>query len=259
MVLQLAAFSFDTGATTHVGRVRTLNEDRYVVRPDLGVWAVADGMGGHDRGEVASSLIVRLIDSIGPAVSAPDLLARFEDRIIRANAELRRLAESTGADIIGATLAALLTSETYYAVVWSGDSRVYRLRAGSFEQLTRDHTEAQELVDQGVISPEEARTWPRRNVITRAIGVVDEPELAFEHGLIAPGDLFLICSDGLTGHLDDHEIAATLGTAEPTAAGVQGACDKLVATTLDRGATDNVTVIVVACRPADGPPGRHRE
>lgn len=234
-----SASPFDVGATSHPGRVRAVNEDSFLVAPASGIFAVADGMGGHDDGALASSTVVQCLESIGTAVSAADLLARLEDRILRANMTLHEIATERG-KIVGSTVAILLTYEDHFACVWSGDSRVYRIREGSIAQLSRDHTEVRDLVDRGLLTPEEARTWPRRNVITRAIGVRDEPELELEHGTLAVGDVFVICSDGLTGHVDDEEILASARSGQP-----QEVSDALVALTLERGAADNVTVVVV--------------
>jgi protein phosphatase len=253
-VVQPPTKAFRTGAATHVGLVRRGNEDNYLVRPQVGVWAVADGMGGHEAGEVASATVVEALESMGRPVSAPDLLARLEDRILRANTRLREIARSRQGATIGTTVAVLLAYEQFYAVVWSGDSRIYRVRQGGIVQLTRDHTEAQDMVDRGVITREEARTWPRRNVITRAVGVHDDPELELDHGMLEPGDAFVLCSDGLTGHVEDEEILNLIVQEQDA----QAACDALVALTLERGATDNVTVVVVryAAAPAGaGAPG----
>ena len=234
-----AAAAFDVGASTHPGKVRQVNEDRFFVAPSSGIFAVADGMGGHENGALASSTVVQCLESIGNAVSAADLLARLEDRILRANVTLKEIAAERG-KVIGSTVAILLTYEDHFACVWSGDSRIYRVRDGAIAQLSRDHTEVRDLVERGLLTPEEARTWPRRNVITRAIGVRDEPELELEHGTLAVGDVFLICSDGLTGHVEDEEILASARSGQP-----QEVSDALVALTLERGAADNVTVVVV--------------
>src|SRR5262249_1875039 len=153
---------------------------------------VADGMGGHDAGEVASSSIVEHLESIGIPSSAPDLRARFEDRVITANREIRELSHKNGG-VIGSTLAALLAFESQYACMWAGDSRIYMFRNGKLSQLSRDHTEMQDLIDRGLLTREEAVGWPRRNVVTRAIGAVDDPALDIAHGLIHPEDSFLIC------------------------------------------------------------------
>ena len=238
-----AVFDVDSCGMTHAGRIRDLNEDRYLVKADSGVFAVADGMGGHDAGEIASTSIVEHLKSIGIPSSAPDLRARFEDRVTLANREIRAISASRKAGTIGSTLAALLAFEHQYACMWAGDSRIYMLRDGRFSQLSRDHTEVQDLLDKGLLSPAEAANWPRRNVITRAIGAMDDPMLDIAHGRIQPGDRFLICSDGLTAHVSDEEIRDTLGTRS-----AQEACKSLIDLTLERGATDNVTVVIIQFR-----------
>jgi protein phosphatase len=235
---------FDSAAATHVGKVRSCNEDSYLVGPDAGIWAVADGMGGEQAGDVASSTVIAALQTIEPPDSAADLLASCEDRVIRANAQLKAIARERGAAVIGTTIVVLLTYGSHYACLWSGDSRIYRVRDGRIVQLSRDHTAVQELIDNGTLTPEEARAWPERHVITRAIGVYDDPELDLEYGVLRPGDVFVLCSDGLTAHVSDHEI---LGSA--AAHDSQSACDELVALTLRRGARDNVTVVMVRYRP----------
>jgi protein phosphatase len=231
---------FDTGAATHVGKVRGKNEDSYLVSAEAGLWAVADGMGGHDAGDLASKVVVDALRSIPPQPSASELLARCEERLIHANFLVREAARQRGSGIVGTTLAGLLIYDGHYACVWSGDSRIYLVRGAQISQLSRDHTEVEELLAAGAISAEEARTWRRRNVITRAIGVSDVPDLDMEDGLLQSGDTFVICSDGLTNHVEDHEILHCVTVNRP-----QQACDTLIALTLDRGATDNVTVVVV--------------
>ena len=249
--MQSRKFSFETGAVTHAGRVRELNEDNYFIAPNGGAWSiavVADGMGGHEAGDLASHEIVDQMQSIGIPVSAPDLRARFEDRVNRANDAILDLSRQKNGVTIGSTLAALLTYERQYACVWSGDSRVYRISGGEISRLSRDHTEVQDLLDSGVITPEEARTWPRRNVITRAIGVGSPAPLEIIQGYIEGGDCFVICSDGLTGHVSDAEILDRVSGTLP-----QDACQALLDLTLERGAVDNVTIIVVRCIPVDEP------
>jgi len=238
--------TFETGAGSHVGLVRERNEDRYFVQPEIGLWAVADGMGGHEGGEIASSTVVQALRSIGYPASGADLLARFEDRISRANHHLNLTSRARGGAIMGTTIAALLTHERHYACLWSGDSRVYLVRDGSITQLSRDHTEVQELLDNGLLTTDEARTWPRQNVITRAIGIDDEPSLELRRGRLEPGDRFVICSDGLTHHLGDEEILAIASDGS-----VQVSCDRLIALALQRGGTDNITVVTVSCAPDD--------
>jgi serine/threonine protein phosphatase PrpC len=243
--LGVPASSYETGVATHAGRVRTHNEDHFLAEPSSGLWAVADGMGGHEAGALASSTVVEALRSIGSPASAPDLLARLEDRILRANKRLREIARERGSDIVGSTIAALIVFEEHYACVWSGDSRVYLLRGAAISQLSRDHTEVQELVDKGLLTADEAKRWPRRNVLVRALGVQEDPELDINHGTLEDGDVFVICSDGLTAHVEDHEIQAHVERAP-----AQAACDALIALTLERGGTDNVTVVVMRYQPA---------
>lgn len=238
--------TFETGVATHVGKVRQANEDAGIALPDHGVWAVADGMGGHENGQFASQTLTAAIGSTGLAVSAADQIARFKDRVMRANDTIRQAAEARGGATIGTTLTSLLAFDHGYACVWAGDSRVYLSRGGAFTQVTHDHTEAQELVDSGVLTPEQARTWPRRNVITRAIGIFEDPELDLSSGDILPADTFVLCSDGLTGHLTDEEIGKSVASMRP-----QEACDALIEATLARGASDNVTVIIVRCHASE--------
>ena len=250
--MHTVALAFETGVASHPGLIRRRNEDRYLVQPSTGVFAVADGMGGHEDGQFASATVIECLLSIGVPASAPDLLARFEDRVSQANARLKQTARERNASIIGATIAALLTFERYYACVWSGDSRVYLLRAGTLVQVSRDHSEAQELVNSGALTPEEARGWPGGRSLTRAIGVHDDAELEIEHGKLELGDRFVICSDGLTVHVDNREIQEIASRRLP-----QQACDELVALALKRGGTDNVTVIVMRCGGEAGASGQN--
>jgi serine/threonine protein phosphatase PrpC len=238
---------FESGAATHIGMVRERNEDCYLVRPETGLWAVTDGMGGGESGELASRTVIEALEAIPAPTSAADLLERCEDSIVETNARLKQISQARGKGVfVGTTVAVLLTFDGHYACLWAGDSRIYRVRAGAIEQVSRDHTEVEALVQTGVLSAEEARRHPARNVITRAIGIYEQPELEMEHGRLEGGDVFVICSDGLTAHVTDSEILAKVDRN-----GSQQACDALVALTLSRGAVDNVTVVVVRYQPAD--------
>ncbi|ESZ73862.1 protein phosphatase 2C domain-containing protein [Mesorhizobium sp. L103C105A0] len=234
--------AFESYGVSHKGCVRDHNEDSFLVEPQIGLWVVADGMGGHEAGEVASASIVEHLATIGIASSAPDLRARFEDRLNRAHAEIRRISRSRGVTI-GSTVAALLAMDGRFACLWSGDSRVYLVRNAAISQISRDHTEVQELLDSGAISAAEAENWPRRNVITRAIGVNDEIAIDFQQGETLAGDIFILSTDGLTAHVSDAEIAAAVLSAAP-----QAACEKLLTMVLERGGTDNVTIVLVKIR-----------
>jgi protein phosphatase len=234
----------EAGAATHVGKVRRQNEDNYLVATRRGLWAVADGMGGHEAGDIASGVVVEELAAIPVPATASQLLASCERHIVNANSRLKKLGDERGT-VIGTTVAVLLIFDGHYAAVWSGDSRIYRVRRHRIEQISVDHTEVQELISEGKLTAEEALAWPRRNVITRAIGVSDHPELEIKGGALEPGDIFVICSDGLTTHVEDKEILALASAHRP-----QQACDLLVDLTLDRGAVDNVTVVALRFDPA---------
>ncbi|WP_374310226.1 PP2C family serine/threonine-protein phosphatase [Methylocella sp.] len=236
--------NFDCAAATDVGKVRLENEDAFLLAPERGVFAVADGMGGHEAGRLASAVVVEELGRLDEPASVAELLARCRERLARANARLIGVAAERGAVVMGATVAALLAWEGYYACVWSGDSRIYLVRRGAIAQLSRDHTEVAELVAEGVLTAQEAQSWPRRNVITRAVGVYAELDLEVTQGVLEKGDVFVICSDGLTTHVSDAEIGEAIRLAPPAEA-----CARLVALTLERGASDNVTVLAIRYAP----------
>ncbi len=240
------SFAFDTGAATHQGCVRDHNEDSYLARPAAGLWLVADGMGGHKAGDFASRAIAESAQWTGIPTSAMDLKTRFIDRLVIAHEDIRNHSAKLDGATVGATVVALLAYEQHFACIWSGDSRIYLMRGDVFQQMTTDHTEAMELLREGAITEEEAAHWPRKNVITRAIGVSDMPMTDENYGVLQVGDVFLLCSDGLTGHVSDEEIADFLQSY-----GAQETCDRLIELTLSRGAKDNVTVLVVRCLPSD--------
>lgn len=254
--------TFESGLASDVGRVRRVNEDAGLLNPQAGLWAVCDGMGGHSAGQMASARVVEGLKQIGRPPTAFGLMSACLEAINEANRELAQIGHQQGA-VIGTTVAVLMVHAEHFACFWAGDSRIYRMRDGNLAQLTRDHSEIQDLIAHGILTPEEARTWPRRNVITRAIGVDAAVDVDRVEGTLRPGDVFLLCSDGLTNHLEDDELATFLSAAGKRA---QTICDALVATTLERGAKDNVTVVVVRVHareptvldldpPAPAPPG----
>lgn len=234
---------FETGAATHCGAVRDHNEDAFVAIPASGIWAVADGMGGHEAGDVASGIIVQEVASVGRPVSALDQRARFSQRLTRANQRIMDYARQRRLVTVGSTLVALLIHDQELACTWAGDSRLYLLRKNVLTRMTRDHSEVERLIASGRISEVEARLSPARNIITRAIGIHSRPDPETVTGLAEPGDLFLLCSDGLTEHLDDGELQAALAQDLPC----QQIADALIGQTLARGARDNVTALVLRC------------
>ncbi|MFV3126331.1 PP2C family protein-serine/threonine phosphatase [Niveispirillum sp. KHB5.9] len=227
-----------SAARTHVGHVRTHNEDDMLEHPVAGIWAVCDGMGGHRGGAMASHLVTRTLAALPVPADGQALLTGTLGAIADANAALQAHAAAQEGDICGTTIVALLIHDRHFATVWIGDSRAYRWRQGRLERLTRDHSLVQERIDQGEITEAEAETAPQRNILTRAIGAAPQVEADVRHGALLPGDLFLLCSDGLTRLLSDAEIAEEM--TRPT-----GLCDRLVDLCLDRGAPDNVSVLAV--------------
>jgi serine/threonine protein phosphatase PrpC len=237
------SYIFDAGSATHPGKVRSRNEDAHLVRTDVGLWAVADGMGGHDLGDLASQLIIEALDRISSTTSAVQLLEETESRVFEANRQIMEISRQRGAGVIGSTVAILLISEDHYACIWAGDSRLYLVDGEAIRQISRDHTEVEEMLASGAVTVEEAKHWPQ-NVITRAVGVHENPELEIIAGALEVSYIFVLCSDGLTKHVSDEEIRQYASTGD-----AQSACSALVELALQRGGHDNVTVVVV--RPMD--------
>ncbi len=233
---------FRSSAATRVSAARSHNEDAYVNRPEIGLWAVAEGAGGHARGEVASGMIAEVLDAIPPGLSAGAILAEVRNRMRATHAALREEMRSGDVhDVSASTVVILMARDDHFACLWAGDSRGYLLRDGQLTQLTHDHSLVQELVDAGAISAAEAERHPRANVITRAVGSEAEVlELDKVSGRLIRGDRFLLCSDGLCKTLDDRMLGELL-TAPPEAPPADG----LVESALAHNARDNVTAVTV--------------
>jgi protein phosphatase/serine/threonine-protein phosphatase Stp1 len=229
-------------AATHPGTVRTHNEDRYLDRPDLGLWAVADGAGGHQAGEVAAQMIVDALDAIPAGLSAGEMLAQVRLRLAATHQALCDEAARRGpATLIAATVVVLIIRDGHYACLWAGDSRAYLMRHGHMTPLTRDHSVVQEMVDAGVLDENAASRHPAANVITRAVGASTETlELDKAIGTVRGGDRFLLCSDGLHKDIDDVRLADLLGSADPAAISVV-----VRDAALPQGASDNLTALTI--------------
>ncbi len=232
--------NFFSSAMTDRGSVRDHNEDAYLDRPDLGLWAVADGAGGHQCGQQASRTIIEALAAIGGGLSAATLLARVRLAIAEAHAALHAAAARLGGDALTAsTVVVLLARDDHFACLWAGDSRAYLFRDGVLRQITRDHSLVQQLVDEGSLSVAAAEQHPQANVITRAVGDGSETmELDKVIGGLRRGDRFLLCSDGLNKTVPEAELAAAM-RGDATASALVGAA-------LARRASDNVTAIVVS-------------
>jgi serine/threonine-protein phosphatase Stp1 len=218
---------------------RKLNEDSVVVRTERGYWAVADGMGGHEAGDVASQKVRDALQSLPVVYALGDLVDSAVAALKRVNRELIELARSGSKETIGTTVVGLAISGNEFRCFWAGDSRAYRIRAGAIEQLSRDHSLVQSLVDAGMIAPTEAVDHPNANIITRAVGVGEDLQVDVIAGEVIPGDQFLLATDGLTRMVSDGEVAAVLAATTPAEA-----ADRLVALVLERGAPDNVSLVL---------------
>jgi serine/threonine-protein phosphatase Stp1 len=227
---------------THAGTKRKYNEDTWVDRPDLGVWAVADGAGGHQAGEYASGLIAEALDSLPPELSASELLGAVRLRIAETHRALREEAARRGGNtMIASTLVTLLTRGDHFACLWAGDSRAYLLRDGELRQITKDHSLVQELVDNGTIAAEDAERHPHANIITRAVGAdIEDLLLDKVSGRLQQGDRFLLCSDGLCKTVPFPQLEELLGgdTGVPPA-------QLMIAAALALDVTDNVTAVAI--------------
>ena len=233
------------GAATDTGRLRERNEDSYLAEGRI--FAVADGMGGHAAGDVASGMV---IDALRPLAAAEVLSIRELTQVIRTVNDAIVACGFERAPTIGmgttVTGVALVSRDDtpLWAVFNVGDSRVYRFVDGRLTQVTVDHSEVQELMDAGHLTPEEARTDPRRHIVTRALGAVPAPPVDLWILPPEPGERFLVCSDGLTEELTDAQIEKILATTATPAE----AADALVDEALRAGGHDNVTVVVVTAQ-----------
>jgi protein phosphatase len=238
---------FDVGVVTDIGQVRERNEDSFLVDPPL--YAVADGMGGHRGGEVASELALETVEALANAGEGG-----LADQVREANrAVFERSMSDRTVSGMGTTLTAVAVDDAGAHLAHVGDSRAYLLRAGALRQLTEDHTLVNRMVKAGEISPQEAEVHPHRNVVTRALGTEPDVEVDEEDVPLLGGDRLLLCSDGLTNMVTTDQIQAIL-EANPSA---QDAAARLVRAANRAGGVDNITVIVVDAHEEEGdaPPG----
>ncbi|MCH9643896.1 MAG: protein phosphatase 2C domain-containing protein [Gammaproteobacteria bacterium] len=234
--------SWSCSAVTHTGHKRAQNEDAYLIDPELGLWAVADGMGGHRDGRLASQTIISNLSKLKPTPSYKAMQEQLRHCLTDVNYSLYHKGLTTPPyDVSGSTVALMLTQHQRCQCLWAGDSRIYLLRDRKLRQLSRDHSYVQKLIDNGNISLKEARNHPKANLITKAIGIhatvhIDAVALNAE-----VGDRFLICSDGLYNELSDKEIVSFLK--QPS---IEKACKEMLQLALSRDANDNITIVIVA-------------
>lgn len=222
------------------GAKRKINEDAILMRPEAGIWLAADGMGGHEAGDVASRMVAEAVARLPVSGPLSAVVEALEDALVRANRDIREHAARVfGGRAMGSTVVSMVIGDGVGACLWAGDSRLYRLRDRHLEQISRDHSEVQELLDRGLITAEEAVNHPHGNVITRAVG--GAPDLQLETTLfdIRSRDCFLLCSDGLYNELAADEICQALGE------DIERSADLLLRMALAKGARDNVSLVLV--------------
>lgn len=248
---------FSCAARTDVGVVRSGNEDNFLMLADRGIFIVADGMGGHAAGEVASEMAVHIVaDELGQyrGLTDEELATRMHNAIRKANEAIfsRTLSEHDKRGM-GTTLTALVLLPDRYLIGQVGDSRAYLLRSDRLRQITKDHSYVQEQVDAGLLTPEQARVHPYSNVITRCVGAGMEvtPDIYF--GSLESEDLLLLASDGLTGMLEDEQLRRLL----TSDGGPQRAVDQMISEANRRGGLDNITAIVIRIETSDTPSGEY--
>ncbi|CUS39616.1 conserved hypothetical protein [Candidatus Nitrospira nitrosa] len=240
---------------SETGLVRASNQDAFAVMDTTGMWAVADGMGGHVGGAVAAQTAISTVQtqaafsqeqlrsgSASPIDVLTTLISRAHDAIL-AQARSQPKLKGMGTTLVLLTVVPDQTSMAYVAHI--GDSRAYRFRAGALTPLTRDHSLIEKYLERGILTPETAKTHPERHVLTRALGVSSTVTPTIAGCAMQEDDLVILCSDGLTKMLEDQDIQRVLCNDDPSPA---SACDRLIAAALDRGGEDNVTVVVVAYR-----------
>ncbi|MXO60837.1 SpoIIE family protein phosphatase [Altererythrobacter salegens] len=232
---------FSSASACDLGKKRISNEDALLDRTDLAIWAVADGMGGHEAGEVASARIVEALAELGSEGTLESVAAETDRLLHEVNGELLEMAWGCGRpSTIGSTVVMLAIRNGRYVCLWAGDSRCYLIRGHSITQVTQDHSLVWDLVRSGMLDEAEAATHPDANVITRAIGAKRDLKIDVTSGSTEAGDHFLLVTDGVSRMLSDDELCRIIASRNPGQA-----VDEITETVLARGAPDNLSTIVV--------------
>lgn len=221
---------------THLGTVRQINEDRVLDRSDCGLWAVADGMGGHRGGDIAAEIAIAALRSLADSPTVLDIGA-IRAALEAANAEIYQRGQSAGG-VIGSTIVVLHIADATATLFWAGDSRAYRFAHAGCEQLTIDHSLVQQLVDAGLIAPQQAARHPQAHVITRALGVDATVEIDMVSIAVQSGDRILLCSDGLSRSLACESLDDPIVD--------EGAGERILSEALQRDGSDNISFVLVA-------------
>ncbi len=248
MSIDTNSFHWSSASRSHPGRVRENNEDACLDQSTQGLWAVADGMGGHTLGEFASGLAVKGLMDLPAAQDLEQRVAAAMDRLQEVNRRLRDEAQWREVPLIGTTIAALVAAGSLCSCLWAGDSRIYLFRDGHLKQLTRDHNHLEAARSRRVSRSDDTLVRPRKNLITRALGAEDTLDIDRTNVELMDGDIFLLCTDGLSNEVSELSIEQAL---LPGVCSM--ACDALLDMALDREARDNITVVVVRAENPSSP------
>ena len=248
MSIDTGSFRWTSASRSHPGRVRQVNEDACLEQSEHGLWAVADGMGGHTLGEFASGLAVQSLMDLPAAEDLEQRVSVALDWLQEVNRRLRAEAQRRDVPLVGTTIAVLLAAGSLCSCLWAGDSRIYLYRAGRLRQLTRDHNHLEAARLRHVSCSDDTLELPRSNLITRALGAEDALRVDRMTVELLDGDIFLLCTDGLSNEVSELSIEQALlpGTCRL-------ACDALVDLALEREARDNITAVVVRAEDLSSP------
>lgn len=242
-----SVFHWISASRSEAGRVRSINEDACVEVPDRGIWAVADGMGGHSVGDYASREVAAGLAGIAAVGSLADAMIDARQRLLVVNAHLQSEALKRNVRMIGSTVVVMLARDRYCGWLWAGDSRLYRYRQDRLSLLTRDHSQLEEFNARLQSGAGDELPRPARNVITRAVGATADLILDQQAGEVRDGDIYLLCSDGLNKELSDDEIGGVLAGGD-----CARAVEQLIDGALAHGGRDNISVIVARAEDAYG-------
>jgi len=245
--IETGPIRWTSASRSHAGLVREVNEDACLEQPERGLWAVADGMGGHSLGEFASRLVIRSLADLPEPQNLTQYIDEAHERLQRANRQLRAEAARRDVPIIGTTVAALLASGRHGACLWAGDSRIYLCRDGRLRLLTRDHSQL-EAARSRHTNPDDTLHRPPANLITRALGAEDTLEIDRATVEVVDGDVFLLCSDGLSNEVSELAIGQAL-----LPGNCRQASQALLDLALQQGGHDNITAVVVRAEDLHSP------
>ena len=238
---------WSSASVTNAGKKRKENQDACLDLPEIGLWIVADGMGGHEAGEVASAAIVEHCQQTSEPADLNSFISEVQNRLLQVNRSIRQMAsQQYNNATIGSTVVVLLAYGKQCACLWVGDSRIYRLRNAKLEQMTRDHSMVEQYIEQGIMTVEEASHSNISNVLTRAVGGEDEMQIDLKVDEIQADDIFLLCSDGLYREVSEAEMTQLMSRGDDCAS----MTNNLLESALNNGARDNVTVSVVQIKDA---------